>query len=206
MVQSLSSCSSWTALSNLEVYCWSRLQWTSENKPKQISSPWQQFQYVPICYPDWIGSLCSFFIFEPTALWFLEEWTCLLLLLLLHLAVLTVMDLQASSQTLFCHSYNLGLLSICSEFWSHCLLFHLNTYPVCGLYRCPILNKAILFIVPQALRVLKPAHFCCRVCRWSSSVKLSVFLHSFWWAAGFAMAWLQISKWHRPRASLSAGY
>lgn len=67
------------------------------------------------------------------------------------------------------------------------LLFHLNTYPVCGLYRYPILNKAILFIVPQALTVLKPAHFCCRVCRWSSSVKLSLFLHSFWWAAG--MQW-----------------
>lgn len=85
------------------------------------------------------------------------------------------------------------------------LLFHLNTSLVYGLYRHPIYHKAILFIVPQALRMPKPGHFCSRVCSWSRSVMLSLFLHSFWWAAGFGMAWLQTSKWHRPRASLSAG-
>lgn len=65
------------------------------------------------------------------------------------------------------------------------LLFHLSTYLLYGLYKHPTCNKAILLIVPQALRVPKPAHFCSRVCSWSRSVMLSLFLHSFWWAAGF---------------------
>lgn len=77
------------------------------------------------------------------------------------------------------------LLRILIPLWP--LLFHLNTCLVYGLYRHPLYNKAILFLVPQALRVPKPAHFCSRVCSWSSSHGIS-FLHSFWWAAGFGMA------------------
>lgn len=95
------------------------------------------------------------------------------------------------------------LLRILIPLWP--LLFHLNTSLVYGLYRHPVYSKASVFIVPWALRVPKPAHFCSRVCSWSSSVVSSLFLHSFWWAPGFGMAWLQSSKGHRPRASLSAG-
>ena len=85
------------------------------------------------------------------------------------------------------------------------LLLHLNVYVVYGLYRDPIYNKAILFTFPQALRTPKPGHFCSRVRSRSSSVMPSLFLHSFWLAAGFEMAWLQNSKWHRDRAGTSAG-
>lgn len=106
-----------------------RMQRTSPNRFLVKSSPWQQFQYVlGLRSRENRISLCSFLILEPTALWLLEGWTCLLLLL--HSAVSTVMDLQASSHTFFCHSYNLALLSNCSEFWSHCSLCYSISTPI----------------------------------------------------------------------------
>lgn len=184
-----------------------RLQRTSPDRFLAKSSPpWQQSQSVlGLRSRENRISACSFFILEPS---------CIVNLRRMNLFAASL-AFSSFSNDRFASSQSNTFLSQLQPWPSFhllrlpipllSLLFHLNASPVYGLYRDPIYNKAILFAFPQALRTPKPGHFCSRVRSRSSSVMPSLFLHSFWLAAGFEVAWLQNNKWHRDRAGISAG-
>lgn len=160
-----------------------RLQRTSPNRFLVKSSPWQQFQCILELRSRENRISLWVFILEPTALWVTLRRMNLFAVAVAFSSFNSAWFANIQSNTFLSQLQpwpSFHLLRILIPLLP--LLFHLNTY----LY--PTDNKAILVIVSQAQRVPKPAHFCSRVCSWSISVMSSLFLHSFWWAAGFGMA------------------
>lgn len=165
-----------------------RLQRTNPNRFLVKSSPWQQFQYVLELKSRENRVSLSFSILEPTALWVTLGRKNLFAVALACRCFNSEEFVNIQSNTFLSQLQpwpSFHLLRILIPLLP--LLFHLNTYLVYGLYRHPIYNKAILFIVPRALRVPKPAHFCSRVCSWSSSVLLSLSYMAF--GGQLALGW-----------------
>lgn len=113
----------WLELYNFEqlkIYCWNRLQWAPAGFRKSWDRVWVQSSSVaavPLCsgshnQREW--DLSVLLVSFGTQL-HCDSQEDKPICCLLHSAILTMMDLQWASKTLFCYHYSLGPHSICFD-------------------------------------------------------------------------------------------